>query len=196
MRYLFFKREIALFLISIMAMLTLSCNEKDRMVNATDIPSEPHQDATAMNINEPDAQFLKEAADVNMEEIKLGELAQKNTTTPEIIALGKMMFDEHTKSLMEVKELAEKKHISLPNETNPTAEGDYQKLVDKKNHDFDKNYTDLMVTGHKQTIDKFENESRKGQDDDIKKWAAATLPVLNIHLSHSITSKEKCESMK
>jgi len=43
-----------------------------------------------------------DAAQVNLDEIDLGMLAQDNGMAPEIKALGKMMKDEHLRSLKEL----------------------------------------------------------------------------------------------
>src|SRR5436190_2088694 len=93
-----------------------SCNEKQRIVSADDIPAEPRIDATTSNSNQSDQDFLKEATEINLAEIKLGMLAQRKGLKQEVINLGKMMEDQHSKSLTELKALADKMHIAIPRE--------------------------------------------------------------------------------
>jgi len=45
------------------------------------------------------AQFLVRAAEIDLEEIQVGQLAQKKSTMIDVQELGKMMETEHTKSL-------------------------------------------------------------------------------------------------
>ena len=64
-----------------------------------------------------------------------------------------------------------------------------------KASDFDKEYCDMMVKGHKDAIDKFEKAINDASDPDIKAWASSMLPALRIHLDHSLTCQKKCEKM-
>src|SRR5687768_1352677 len=64
--------------------------------------------------SEKDANFLVEAAAINLEEIKLGELAQQKGTMADTKALGKMMVDEHKTALADLKALAADKSITIP----------------------------------------------------------------------------------
>ncbi len=57
-------------------------------------------------------------------------------------------------------------------------------LKTKKGADFDKAYVELMVDDHKEDVDKFQDEANKGNDADVKAFAAKTLPVLQTHLDH------------
>jgi putative membrane protein len=133
-----------------------------------------------------DAQFLIDAAEINMEEIKLGQLAQQNSMMSEVQELGKMMETEHTKCLNDLKMLAEKKAISLPTTITKEGEEAYQKLITESASDFDKKYCSMMVDGHKTAISKFEKASADCVDVDIRTWATETLPSLRKHLDHSI----------
>jgi len=137
-----------------------------------------------------DAQFLMDAADINLQEIALGQLAKKNTKNPDVLALAKMMVEDHTKALDEVKALADKKSITLPSTPSETPSG----LVDKKGKDFDRAYCDEMVTGHQKAITKFETEISGGSDADAKAWANKMLPGLKTHLEHSQDYQKKVSS--
>src|SRR5438105_3343278 len=83
-----------------------------------------------------DAQFLKDAAEINLEEIQLGQLAQKNAVRDDVKELGKMMEEEHTKLFSELKELASKKAMTIPNAINEDGKDAYEKLDDKKESEF------------------------------------------------------------
>lgn len=146
--------------------------------------------------SEKDAQFLVNAAEINMEEIKLGELAQQKGTMADTKTLGKMMVDDHTKALGELTALAKKKSVSLPAAATNKAEDAYKKLNDTKANKFDKEYADMMVSGHKDAISAFEKASAECTDVDIKQWATTMLPGLRTHLDHSVMCQKKCEKMK
>jgi putative membrane protein len=142
-----------------------------------------------------DAKFLAKVALINMEEIRLGELAQQNSSTKEIKDLGEMMVDDHKKSQDELVQLAAKKSISLPIAMDAAAEADYKKLSGISGTEFDKEYTDMMVNGHKDAITLFDLESNDAQDSDIRHWAGTVLPTLQKHLDHATACQAKLKSM-
>ncbi|HEV8513777.1 MAG TPA: DUF4142 domain-containing protein [Cyclobacteriaceae bacterium] len=143
-----------------------------------------------------DAEFLSRASEINMEEISLGQLAQKRSTMADVKDLGKMMEEVHTKSMKDLTALAKAKMITIPKVETYKAQKVYGNLNSKTDADFDKAYCDAMIMGHKHAITLFEKASQESDDADIKKWATETLPVLRTHLEHSISCLEKCEKVK
>src|SRR6185369_16937748 len=109
----------------------------------------------SQNISETDRVFINEVAQANLLEVKLGELAQTNTTTDKVKVLGQHMIDDHTKAENELKALASKKGIVVPANLNEKGFKLYKKLVKKQGEGFDKAYTKCMVEDHKEDIDKF-----------------------------------------
>lgn len=146
-----------------------------------------------LNDNEEgqDAEFLITAAEINMEEIQLGKLAQQKGQTADVKELGKMMEDAHTKSLNELRALAERKMISIPTTSTDDAQEAYNELDEESGSDFDKAYVDKMVSEHKDAISTFEDATTDSDDADIRNWAEASLPGLRTHLDHSINSQNK-----
>ena len=105
------------------------------------------------------------------------------------------METEHTKALADLQALADKKQITIPTSLTEKGQDANKKLMDKKGNDFDKEYCDMMVNGHKDAIDKFQKASTNATDADIRNWAAAILPALRTHLDHSITCQKLCAKM-
>jgi putative membrane protein len=81
--------------------------------------------------SEKDANFLVEAAAINLEEIKLGELAQQKGTLAETKALGKMMVTEHTAALKDIKALAANKSITIPEVLTEDGQDAYDDLIEE-----------------------------------------------------------------
>ncbi len=184
----------AAFITSLFFGLTACNNNKQE--DTKDMAEEHNESKMDNHDQKKDAQFLVDAAEINLMEIDLGNLAQKKAMMQETKDLGKMMVDEHTKAMNELKELAAKKTITIPTSATEDGQDKMKKFADKSGHDFDKDYCDEMVSGHKDAIDKFEKASNDANDPDIKAWAAATLPALRNHLDHAITCQEHCKNMK
>ncbi len=132
---------------------------------------------------EDDAKFAVEAADIGNFEVLASQLAKTNASSAEVKKLAEMIAADHSKANAELKNTAGKKKISLPVGLSEKHQGKYNDLAKLKGHEFDKAYTEAMVKGHKDAIDKFEKQSEKGNDADLRTWAAAKLPVLRQHLT-------------
>ena len=144
---------------------------------------------------EKDAQFLVDAAGINLEEIQLGQLAQEKSGNADVKALGKMMEEGHSKSQKEVIALAKKKLVTIPDSVTSKMGDAYSTLSAKTGSDFDKAYCEKMVDGHKKAIATFEKESAESRDGELKDWAAGMLPDLRMHLDHVFACQKKCEKM-
>lgn len=131
--------------------------------------------------NQRDEEFAMKAAEGGMMEVMMGELAQKNGASREVKDFGKMMVTDHSKANDELKALAAQKNINLPSTLGNEKQDKYNDLAKKTGKDFDKDYIDLMVKDHEHDIDEFKEEADKGNDPDIKAFAAKTLPTLQHH---------------
>jgi len=167
-----------------------ACNNENKTDDSKAV-ADDHNDAKFDDAKAKDAEFLVNAAEINMEEIQLSQLAQTQASSQEIKDLAKMMVDDHTKCLSEEQALAASKSITLPTAVDKDAQDSYDKLMKQTGTDFDKKYASMMVDGHKDAISKFEKASTDAQDGDIRNWAAKVLPQLRAHLDHSMTCEEK-----
>ncbi|MGN6645622.1 MAG: DUF4142 domain-containing protein [Cytophaga sp.] len=146
------------------------------------------------NKDEKNAKFLVKAAEINLEEISLGKLAEEKSTNADVKELAKMMVTAHKKALEDLKGLAGKKNISIPTEDTQDVIDAHTKLSEKtEQKDFNKAYVDKMVDGHKDAVELFEKESTESSDADIRAWATSMLPELRKHLDHSIAVQKKFE---
>lgn len=134
-----------------------SCtSEEKRPENAVEMAdsnaeaAEEKNDAKFDGDREDDATFLTHAAQTNMMEIELGRLAQKNAMSSRVKDLGKMMEKAHTQAQKDLKALAAKKQITLPDMMSEDGTECYQRLVKKTGSDFEKNYYNEMVERHEE----------------------------------------------
>lgn len=68
-----------------------------------------------------------------------------------------------------------------------------KKLMDTKASDFDKDFANMILDGHKDAISKFEKTANDSHDSEIRSWATSMLPTLRTHLDHAITCQKECE---
>ena len=181
----------ALFFITTIILGITSCNQHPKMEANKDIAEVQNESRFPDTCEANDAQFLVNAAYMNYHQIALGQLAKAKTQTPEILVFAQMMIDEHTKSMTDIKLIADKKNVTLPPSAENDTEGDNNQLLKISGRKFDKAYSDLMVGDHKEAIVKFENVIEEGMDNDIRNWASITLPILKLHLGKAIECQKK-----
>ena len=169
-----------------------SCGNSPDAINAYDKRNAASVDS-ANKVK--DAKFLVNAAEIDLEEISLGKLAQQNSSMADVKEMGKMMEDDHRNSLNNLTALAGKESIIIPSSLNDNAQADEKKLNAISGADFDKEYCDMMVSGHKDAIAMFEKAEKETQDSDIKKFTINTLPSLHSHLDHATTCQQECKKM-
>jgi len=182
-------------LIATALFLTSSCrNNRQQDEDSKDV-AEEHNDAKFDNKNEKDAQFLVDAAEINMREIELGQLAEQNGRSARVKELGKMIVDAHTKTQNDLTSLARKKTVTLPTSTTDKGRDAYKKLGDKSANDFDKTYSDMMVKNEREAVSLFEKASTDCSDADIKAFATSSLPTLRAQLDRSLVCQKAVEKM-
>lgn len=150
---------------------------------------------TNQNEQDQDRHFLVSTAANNLKQIQAGQLAQQNGQTEQVRELGKMMEDAHSQSQKDLTALAERKMISVPTTSRDDSQDDFDELMNESSDDFDKAYTDMMISMHEDSIEAFEQASHDSKDSDIRKWATATLPDLRKHLKHSQECQGKISTM-
>jgi putative membrane protein len=153
--------------------------------------AEEHNDAKFDKTEEKDAQFLVDATEIAMMEIQMSELAENQGSAEDIKELGKMIKEDHSKSLKEIQKTASAKMITIPNEITAKGKESYDKLLHKTGSDFDKAYCDEMVENHKSAIEKYEKAASNLKDSEIKNWANTQLATLRSHLDKSMDCRDK-----
>jgi putative membrane protein len=175
---------------TVLAMFTACGNSENNTADSKEVAKDQNDakfDDTKM---EDDTKFAVAAADGGMMEVELGKLAQTNASLQQVKDFGKMMVEDHSKANDELKALAQQKNISLPSALSDDKQKKYDDLAAMKGRDFDKAYTDFMVSDHKDDIEEFKDEAEKGADADIKNWAGGKVPVLEHHLEMAQAAKD------
>jgi putative membrane protein len=138
-----------------------------------------------------DMDFVNEAADAGMAEVKLGKLAQDQAKSDPVQQFGKRMVDDHSKANDKLKSIAEQKGIDLPQDQPADAQKAYDDLKQKSGQEFDQAFMDTMVQDHQKAVDLFQQEAKSGKDADLQHFAEATLPTLQEHLDLAKKTQEQ-----
>jgi putative membrane protein len=161
-----------------------SANEAKSDTNSTynDTTKNKMDNGGTIAVDQSTADFMVKVADVGMTEVKLGGIAQEKAANRRVKDFGQMMTRDHTTAGDELKSLARRKNVTLPDSVGADHRKKIDNLEKKSGKDFDKAYIDAMVDGHQSTVNDFEKASNNTKDPDIKAWVDKTLPTLRMHL--------------
>ena len=141
------------------------------------------QNAGKMKNNEHmKIQFPQEAYSGGMMEVQLGKLSQQNASSFKVKEFGERMINDHSKANKELKGIAEKDNIKLPDNLLSSNQKTIKELSNYKGREFDQHYMKKMVEDHKEDIKAFENAAKNAEQEQIRQWAQKTLPTLKQHL--------------
>jgi putative membrane protein len=127
--------------------------------------------------------FVTEAGQSDMFEIESSKLAlgKSDEATKKF---AQQMVDDHTKTTTDLKDLVSRGNVkaTLPTTMRGKQQGMLKDLQQRQGEDFTKQYHSDQVDGHKDAVDLFKRYAEKGEQADLKAWAAKTLPTLQHHL--------------
>lgn len=125
--------------------------------------------------------FVKEIADSRMMDFEEGKLAVKQGTTKEIQSYGKLMVEDQSKMLEEIKSIAERRSIPLEKKISDKKMDELKKIRNLKDRDFDKKFIRMMKIDHRRDIRKLRKAS-KSKDLEVKYLGTKYLPIVQSHL--------------
>jgi putative membrane protein len=129
-----------------------------------------------------DKQWLQMSIEGDLFEIRGGQLAQQKGSSQAVKDYGAKLVADHTKSLQDATDLAEKYGIDVPKAPSPTQQWQLQTVAKFTGKDFDTNYVDLEAKDHQQDISEAQDEVKEGCNHDIRADAEDEIPVLTEHL--------------
>lgn len=173
-----------------------ACEPKNKAEDSKEVAEEQNDAKFEDTDIKNDTEFAVDAADAGMLEVQLSKLALERATIPAVKQFAQTMVDEHTKANAELTTLAGQKSISLPAVLSDKSQKKYNDLLEKSGKDFDDAYTDCMVKNHKDAVDKFKKQAEKGDDADLKSWAAGKVATLEHHLEMAKTTEKTVDEVK
>lgn len=129
-----------------------------------------------------DQEFVTKASQSDMAEIATSTMAKSQATDKGVREFAAKMIEDHTKTSMELKALAEKKGYKVATTLDEKHRAEAAKLKKLEGAAFDRAYIAGQVKDHVEAVALFKKQSEGGGDADLKAWAKKTLPDLEHHL--------------
>jgi putative membrane protein len=130
-----------------------------------------------------DKKFLNDAAVGGMTEVELGKLAVQKASNDAVKQFGQKMVDDHTAANNNLKDVAGKESVNVPDSLDSKHQARIDKLSKLSGEQFDKAYVKDQLKDHETDVRDFQTEAQNGTDPGIKTFAAKTLPTLQQHLA-------------
>jgi putative membrane protein len=128
-----------------------------------------------------DQQYLQQIHQVNLFEIRSGEMAQQKGVNQGVKDLGGRFVTDHQKLDETVKDAASTANVDLPDQ--PSQE--QRRIIDELNglsgDEFDQRWVAAQLTGHQQAMQMTQTEIAQGTDPGVKKVAQDAMPILQAH---------------
>jgi len=131
-----------------------------------------------------DQQFVDLAAQTDMVEANLGQLAQDASSSQKVKDYAQMLVTDHTNDFSQLHVAAAQAGLSVPDAIDTAHDKSmidpFQKL---KGAAFDHRYVREMIIGHTEAIAVYKKEAEDAQNPAIRSYAEQALPVLEKHLA-------------
>jgi putative membrane protein len=128
-----------------------------------------------------DQQFVDFAAQTDMLEANLGQLASSQASGQGVKDYAQMLVTDHTNDYNQLSTVAGKANLVVPKGLDAAHDrmiAPFQKLQGAA---FDHRYIQEMIAGHTKAIAVYKKEAADAQNPDLKTYANQALPVLQKH---------------
>ena|SRR5579872_839943 len=126
--------------------------------------------------------FVTAAATSDMYEIAAAKIAEQKSHNPQVKQFAAKMIHDHTASTAALKKvLAGNANLQAPTELDERRKGMINNL-NAAGANFDKTYMDQQVAAHEEAVSLLQGYQSKGDNADLKAFAAKILPTVQGHL--------------
>lgn len=143
-----------------------------------------------------DQQFVDFAAQTDMVEANLGQMAGNVAASQEVKDYGQTLVTDHTNDYQQLSNAAKQANLNVPTAIDAEHnKGMIDPMEKLKGAAFDHKYAQDMVSGHTKALEIYKKEAESAQNDVIKSYAQTAIPVLQKHLS-AAKDLEKAKATK
>ncbi|HAJ64468.1 MAG TPA: DUF305 domain-containing protein [Cyanobacteria bacterium UBA11369] len=146
-------------------------------------PATPASSSRQSQISAIDRQFIIDAAQGGMAEVRLAQLALQRSRNEQVREFAQRMIEEHTRANQELMRLATQKGVTPPATPGPKYEAAMRQLMQLSGESFDRAYmSEGGLNGHLESAAIYQRQAMLGQDPDLRAFAARILPRVQEHL--------------
>ncbi len=129
-----------------------------------------------------DQSFIDMAAQTDMLEAHLGQMAQDQGEAQGVKDFGQMLTTDHTADYTQLTQVATQAGATVPKGLGAEQNRMIAPFEKLKGAAFDRRFIQTMIAGHTKAIAEYKKEEKDGQNAAVKQYATNALPVLDKHL--------------
>lgn len=137
-----------------------------------------------------DARWLSQAAESDLRDIDEGNLAQTNSSDPDVQAYGLLLVSNHVASYQQIVDLAATNNASIPSNLNRGDQKTLDRLASRNGSAFDAAFLNQSIRDHLRDSHSYEIEALNGSNPDTRAFARTQLPVLADELATALQLRE------
>ncbi|HET7307433.1 MAG TPA: DUF4142 domain-containing protein [Gammaproteobacteria bacterium] len=134
------------------------------------------------SLSRQDKKWLKSAHQINLAEIKAGELAEKSAHAHAVRRVGHTLVVDHRMLDAKVMKLAKQLGVNLPGSASLKQKSVLKVIESQAGVSLDKEWLHQEIDGHVAAIEKTKREIHIGSSKQVMQLAKQALPVLEKHL--------------
>jgi len=135
-----------------------------------------------LDVGISDGNFVRKAADSDMLEVALGEMAVERASSPDVKQFGQTMAKDRALDSNKLLEIAKANNIAVPVDMDREDHEIRLQLSGMSGREFDIAYMKHLVSDHEDDLRVFEQMADQGANPDIRNYARQDLPILREHL--------------
>lgn len=137
--------------------------------------------------------FLAKAAQANVDEIAMSQLAEAKATNPDVRDFAELMVKQHTELGQDVKPFAEKWNVTCATEPDAAHREEMERLKELSGAKFDKAYMNDMEADHTKALKLFTNEVKYAKDPEFRATVEKGKSMVAAHknMAYALDSKLK-----
>jgi putative membrane protein len=160
---------------------TAACLSVLALVGSLALAQNVRKDDTSTAAVDP-MTFVKKASEISLAEVQIGNLAAKQASRSDVKQYAMKLAADHKKAYDELKTVATKDNLPVSAGVDKKHQDLAVRLAAMQGPNFDREFLQDMVKGHKEAIQLFEAQANSGRDVTIKNYAQKCLPTLREHL--------------
>ena len=142
-----------------------------------------------------DRDFVHQALQGGMAQVKLGQLAAQKGATSAVRQLGQKMVSDHTQLDNLMKQVAANMEMNAPRKMSKKDKKLYARLSALSGKQFDDAYLKAMLKDHKNDLTAFRREANDSQNPQVRQVASEGVQMIRGHLE-MIKSIAKSDGVK
>ena len=133
----------------------------------------------------PDSAYIREAASMNLLEVRLGTLAGERSSSAVVKQFGQQMVSSHGSMGQQWSSLAAKNGLPTSATLNPIQQQSADQLSKLSGAEFDRAYMSAMIADHEQDAGTLQRIGASAQSGEVKQLAATGLTTTQQHLTRA-----------